>query len=176
MKTLTEQLAGYAAYHRDRRNIATHLVGVPVIVFAVVVLLSRPTLGTLGGAPVTPALLAALAAGLYYVVLDIGLGTLMSVVLAAMLAAAAPLAAGTVGVWLGWGVGLFVAGWIVQFVGHAWEGRKPAFLDDVAGLLIGPLFVAAELAFLLGLRGALRAEIEARVGPTRARRPGSATA
>jgi uncharacterized membrane protein YGL010W len=176
MKTLTEQLAGYAAYHRDRRNIATHIVGVPVIVFAVVVLLSRPTLGALGGAPVTPALIAAVAAGLYYVVLDLGLGTLMSVVLAAMLAAAAPLAAGSAGVWLGWGVGLFVAGWIVQFVGHAWEGRKPAFLDDVIGLLIGPLFVAAEVLFLLGLRRTLREAIEARVGPTRGGGPGSAAA
>ena len=176
MKTLTEQLAGYAAYHRDRRNIATHLVGVPMIVFAVVVLLSRPTLGTLGGAPVTPALIAAVAAGLYYVVLDLGLGMLMSVVLAAMLAASAPLAADSTATWLGWGVGLFVAGWIIQFVGHAWEGRKPAFLDDVVGLLIGPLFVAAEVLFLLGLRRTLREAIEARVGPSRSGRPGSAAA
>ena len=61
MKTLTDQLAGYAAYHRDRRNIATHLVGVPMIVLAVVVLLSRPTLGELAGVAITPALLAALA-------------------------------------------------------------------------------------------------------------------
>ncbi len=108
--------------------------------------------------------------------LDLGLGTLMSVVLAAMLAAAAPLAAGSTATWLGWGVGLFVAGWIVQFVGHAWEGRKPAFLDDVVGLLIGPLFVAAEVLFLLGLRRTLREAIEARVGPTRSGGPGSAAA
>jgi uncharacterized membrane protein YGL010W len=73
-------------------------------------------------------------------------------------------------------VGLFVVGWIVQFVGHWYEGRKPAFLDDVMGLAIGPLFVAAELAFLLGLRGALREEIERRVGPTVVRERGGATA
>ena len=176
MKTLTDQLAGYAAYHRDRRNIATHLVGVPVIVFAVVVLLSRPVFGTVGGAPLTPALLAALAAGAWYVLLDRAFGTVMAIVLAAMLALAAPLAAGPTTAWLAWGIGLFVAGWIVQFVGHAWEGRKPAFMDDVVGLLIGPLFVAAELAFLLGLRGALRDAIEARVGPTRSGRPDGAAA
>ena len=35
-------LTQYAAYHRDRRNIQTHLVGVPLIVFAIGVLLSRP--------------------------------------------------------------------------------------------------------------------------------------
>jgi uncharacterized membrane protein YGL010W len=176
LKTLTDQLAGYAAYHRDRRNIATHLVGIPVIVFAVVVLLSRPVLGGAAGVPVTPAVLAALAATAYYLVLDRPLGLLMALVLAAMIAAAAPLAAASTGAWLGWGVGLFVVGWIVQFVGHWYEGRKPAFLDDVMGLAIGPLFVAAELAFLLGLRGALREEIERRVGPTVVRERGGATA
>ena len=38
MKTLTDQLAQYGAYHRDPRNIATHIVGVPMIMLAVVVL------------------------------------------------------------------------------------------------------------------------------------------
>ena len=42
MKTLTDHLAQYAAYHRDRRNIATHFIGIPLIVVAVAVLLSRP--------------------------------------------------------------------------------------------------------------------------------------
>ncbi|TDQ39898.1 uncharacterized protein DUF962 [Thiopseudomonas denitrificans] len=42
MKTLEQQLAGYAAYHRDRRNILTHFVGIPMIVLAVAILLSRP--------------------------------------------------------------------------------------------------------------------------------------
>ncbi|MCZ8107166.1 MAG: DUF962 domain-containing protein, partial [Burkholderiales bacterium] len=85
-------------------------------------------------------------------------------------------AAASTGAWLGWGVGLFVVGWIVQFVGHWYEGRKPAFLDDVMGLAIGPLFVAAELAFLLGMRGASREEIERRVGPTVVRERGGAIA
>ena len=48
MKTLVDHLAQYAAYHRDRRNIVTHFVGIPMIVLAVTVLLSRPGL-LLGG-------------------------------------------------------------------------------------------------------------------------------
>lgn len=176
MKTLTDQLAGYAAYHRDRRNIATHLIGIPVIVFAVVVLLSRPALGEMAGVPLTPALLAALAATAYYLALDRALGLAMAAVLAAMLALAAPLAAAPTGTWLGWGAGLFVAGWIVQFVGHGYEGRKPAFVDDVIGLLIGPLFVAAEIAFMLGMRRALREDVERRAGPTVVRRRDDAPA
>jgi uncharacterized membrane protein YGL010W len=49
--------------------------------------------------------------------------------------------------------------WIIQFIGHAFEGRKPAFLDDLKSLLVGPLFVVAELAFMLGLRRELEAAI-----------------
>ena len=51
------------------------------------------------------------------------------------------------------GIGLFVVGWVVQLIGHGFEGRKPAFLDDLVGLLIGPLFVVAEAGFLLGMFG-----------------------
>jgi uncharacterized membrane protein YGL010W len=47
---------------------------------------------------------------------------------------------------------------------------KPAFVDDVRQLFIGPLFVCAEAFFLLGARAALRRAIEERVGPTVARR------
>jgi uncharacterized membrane protein YGL010W len=32
---------------------------------------------------------------------------------------------------------LFVAGWIVQFVGHAFEGKKPEFFNDWRFLLVG---------------------------------------
>jgi uncharacterized membrane protein YGL010W len=44
-----------------------------------------------------------------------------------------------------------VVGWVIQFVGHYYEGRKPAFVDDITGLIIGPLFVVAEAAFLMGM-------------------------
>ena len=69
--------------------------------------------------------------------------------------------------WLGAGLGAFVVGWIIQFVGHWYEGRKPAFVDDVLGLVIGPLFVVAEAGFLLGLRPEVQRAIEARSGPVR---------
>ena len=32
MRTAKELLSNYAEYHRDRRNIATHFVGIPMIV------------------------------------------------------------------------------------------------------------------------------------------------
>ncbi|MFM7067793.1 MAG: Mpo1-like protein, partial [Gammaproteobacteria bacterium] len=36
---------------------------------------------------------------------------------------------------------LFVAAWIGQFIGHAIEGRKPSFLQDLQFLLIGPIWL-----------------------------------
>jgi uncharacterized membrane protein YGL010W len=164
MKTLVEQLSGYAAYHRDRRNIRTHFVGIPLIVLAAAILLARPGVD-LGGVTISPALAAVVALTLYYLKLDLLYGVAMGVLLAISLAIATPLARGDATTWLVWGVGLFVVGWVIQFIGHIYEGRKPAFLDDVMGLAIGPLFVLAEAGFLLGLRRDLEHEIAARQSP-----------
>ncbi|MFY8063116.1 MAG: Mpo1-like protein, partial [Usitatibacteraceae bacterium] len=45
MRTANQVLTQYAAYHRDRRNIATHFVGVPIIVFSVVLALAQVVIG-----------------------------------------------------------------------------------------------------------------------------------
>ena len=65
MRHAPELLTQYAQYHRDRRNIATHFVGVPMIVFGVGVLLARPAFA-LGGLALSPAwILFALTAAWY---------------------------------------------------------------------------------------------------------------
>jgi len=164
MNKLVELLAQYASYHRDRRNILTHFVGIPMIVFAVTVLLARPVLGDVAGHHVTLAMLAATLLALYYLSLDLRLGTVMSALLALSVLAASSTAALSTAAWLGAGLGLFVVGWIIQFLGHYYEGRKPAFVDDLVGLLIGPLFVVAEAAFLLGWRKDIEAAITQKAG------------
>lgn len=168
MRTLEDQLAQYAAYHRDPRNIATHFIGVPMIFVAVTILLSRPVWPVAGWA-LSPAVLVAAWVGAYYLWLDRPLGLLMAGLLAAALALGAHLAGQGTATWLGWGIGLFAVGWVVQFIGHAWEGRKPAFVDDLIGLFIGPLFVVAEALFLLGLRRPLQQVVTDRAGPVRRR-------
>ncbi|MNM88339.1 hypothetical protein D3C81_1005530 [compost metagenome] len=165
MKTLVDHLAQYAAYHRDRRNIVTHFIGIPMIVLAIAVLLSRPGI-QLAGLTLAPATLLSLAAAIFYLRLDRRFGVTMLVLLAISLWIGAALAAASTSVWLGWGLGLFVVGWIIQFVGHWYEGRKPAFVDDLTGLIVGPLFVVAEAAFLLGMRDDVRRAVEERAGPT----------
>jgi uncharacterized membrane protein YGL010W len=172
MKTLDQHLSSYAAYHRDRRNIATHFVGIPMIVLAVATLLSRPILFA-GGVPLSPAALVVALSVAFYLALDLRYGALMAALLAVTLWPAHAIAAGSTGSWLAIGGGLFVVGWVIQFVGHIFEGRKPAFVDDLVGLLIGPLFIVAEAGFALGLRADLHARIEQAAGPTRSGRADS---
>jgi uncharacterized membrane protein YGL010W len=73
---------------------------------------------------------------------------------------------GGVAGWLGWGLGFFVVGWIVQFIGHYYEGRKPAFVDDLTGLLVAPMFVVLEALASRRPFKSLIAEVERRAGPT----------
>jgi uncharacterized membrane protein YGL010W len=165
MQTLTDQLSKYAAFHRDRRNIVTHFIGIPLIVLAVAALLSRPAWALAdSGLVLTPALILFCAATFYYLALDIPFGMAMGAVSAVSVIFGHWTATLSTPSWLAVGGGLFVIGWVFQFVGHIrYEHRKPAFVDDIIGLLIGPLFVLAELLFGLGLRRALRDAIEARL-------------
>lgn len=168
MRSLEDALSRYAAYHRDPRNIVTHFIGIPLVIAAVATLLGRPALDA-GGVSVTPALLVAAAAVAYYLKLDFILGAVMAFPLLLALIFGQWAATLPTRDWLLVGFGAFVIGWMIQFVGHVWEGRKPAFLDDLIGLAIGPLFVLCELLFLLGLRPDLKLAIESRVGPARRR-------
>lgn len=164
MKTLVDHLSQYAGYHRDRRNLLSHFLGIPLIVLAVATLLSRPGVSA-AGLWLSPALLAVLASAVFYLRLDRRFGLAMSVLLGLCLWAGQALARKGTGLWLGSGVGLFVLGWAIQFVGHYFEGRKPAFVDDLSGLIIGPLFVVAEVAFMLGWRREVQHAVEAVAGP-----------
>ena len=168
MKTLVDHLAQYAAYHRDRRNIATHFIGIPMIVLSVAMLLSRPSVA-LFGLVLTPAVLVVVAMVIFYLALDLRFAFVMAALNIICLWVGYIVAQQSTGTWLATGIGLFVVGWVLQFIGHYWEGRKPAFVDDMSGLIVGPLFVLAEVAFLLGLRDEVRREVEKRVGPTHIR-------
>jgi uncharacterized membrane protein YGL010W len=173
MRTLEEQITQYAAYHRDRRNIATHFIGIPLIVFSVAMGLSLVHLpAMLGGLSI--ALVLTIVSVAYYFKLDYTLGIAMLVYMAANLWLATTVAAMFPGATAAWiAVGIFVLGWIIQFIGHKFEGMKPAFFDDIMGLALGPLFVMTEAFFLLKWKPELQRYVEARVGPTLAARNGA---
>jgi uncharacterized membrane protein YGL010W len=161
MKTLSEHLIQYAHYHRDQRNIYTHFAGIPLIVIALFSLLSFEIVA---GITATHLLLA--GSLLFYFRLSVSMGLVMLVFSASCYALALQLVAlNSTTAWVGWSVAVFVTGWVLQFIGHYFEGKKPAFVDDLVGLLIGPLFVMAEVLFLLGFAKSLQQQIDQSAGP-----------
>lgn len=165
MRPAIDLLVQYARYHRDQRNIATHFVGIPMIVLSMALLLSRPRF-ELAGWHLTPGWVMLPPLALWYVSRDVVIGLTVSAVYALSFFAGDAVAQASTSVWLGSALGLFALGWLIQFLGHYYEGRKPAFVDDLIGLLVGPMFVAAETLFSLGWNRKMLQAIETRVGPT----------
>ena len=164
MGELERQLAKYASYHRDLRNVITHFIGIPVIVLSVFVLLAKPSFDFIG-ISLTPALVVFVLSTLYYIKLSVGYGFVMFLAHGVLLYAGLQFGQLPLVEWALWGVGLFFGGWVVQFIGHYFEGRKPAFADDLIGLVIGPLFVVAEAGFMVGLGKGVQKEVERVTGP-----------
>ena len=50
-----------------------------------------------------------------------------------------------------WALALFIAGWILHFVGHAIEGNQPAFFKNPVYLLVGPLWLLRRASSVIGL-------------------------
>jgi uncharacterized membrane protein YGL010W len=50
-----------------------------------------------------------------------------------------------------WALALFVVGWILQFVGHAIEGNRPAFFQNPVYFLVGPWWLIRRAAEAIGL-------------------------
>jgi uncharacterized membrane protein YGL010W len=165
MKSIEDQMGFYAAYHQDRRNKATHFIGVPAIILSLMVPLAWLRLD-FGGVAISAAMVITAILLLYYFVLDLPLGIAMLFVMGLLLWAGDAIAGmGAMAGWTGFGV-LFVGGWALQLWGHVFEGRKPALADNLFQIFVAPIFLAAEVFFALGYKPALRREVE-RLGQLR---------
>jgi uncharacterized membrane protein YGL010W len=49
-------------------------------------------------------------------------------------------------------LGVFIAAWIGQFIGHRIEGRKPSFFQDLKFLLVGPAWLLGFVYRRWGIR------------------------
>jgi len=162
MTSLAEHMAFYSSYHRDPRNRLTHFFGVPAIVYAILIALSYGRI-PVGGVEISFAAVFVGAMLIYYLVLDRLLGLAMALVFVPMCYAAEAMAAHSAGAGLAVCVVVFVGGWSVQLIGHKFEGNRPALLDNLFQVLVSPIFLTAELFFMLGLKLSLKEEVERRV-------------
>ena len=158
---IEEQMSFYAAYHQDARNKATHFIGVPAIILSLFIPLAWIRFEA-GGVTITAAMLFAAVVVLYYFFLDLPLALAMLIVTGVLVWAGHQIAQlGTLQAWV-WFAVLFVGGWILQLVGHVFEGRKPALADNLFQIFVAPLFLAAEVFFALGYKPRLHADVQRR--------------
>ena len=158
-RTLDDWLDAYGDSHRHPVNKTIHRIAVPIIVLDVLGFLHLvPTAAVAGWLPRASWLLVA-AAIAFYVRLSptLALGMLL-LALPSMAALDAGLSA--LGGWaLPALVAVFGVTWAAQFVGHALEGKKPSFFEDVQYLLIGPLWLLADAYRRLGLKTTIASEV-----------------
>ena len=133
MTTAARYYDEYASFHADWRNLTCHEIGIPLIVLAIFALLEAVHVGPVDAGVIVGALILA-----FYFALDPA-SALIALVAFGLLYA--------VGRYVGWplAVAALIVGWTFQFVGHVYEGRKPAFLTNVVHLLIGPLWICSLL-------------------------------
>ncbi len=136
--TLLKLFDEYSEYHRDPVNAAIHKLAVPLIVFHVLAMLDWINLDLeLAGLPLTAAHAVFLPALLWYLLMSTRLAIIMALFSALCL-------------WLGRMtptevvVGVAILAWIAQLIGHArFEGKAPAFKDNLIQLLVGPVYFIA---------------------------------
>jgi len=130
----------YASAHRTAGNRICHAVGIPLIVFSSVLALATVRLGSsVTAAEPVIAVVSAVELALdpvpaaIFLVFSAGCDVAGRMLTASIGTAGALLVAAS----------LFVAGWILQLVGHAvFEGNRPAFARNLRHLLIGPLWIS----------------------------------
>ena len=155
MRTINQLLDEYGSSHKNRTNKVLHWICVPAIFWAVFALLwSIPFPGDLSvmGVPVNWAVIAMVLLQIYYFKLSVTLALGFLIINIALLMFTSY--ADDHSVWPLWQVALlvFVAAWIGQFIGHAAEGKRPSFFQDLQFLLIGPAWLLAAMYRTLGIK------------------------
>ena len=153
MKNIETWLNEYGESHQNPKNKGLHWICVPLIVISLIGMLwSIPVPAVFDD--ISPLmnwgvifLFAALA---YYFIMSIPLAIGMTVFTAAVIAIINWLDAFSTPLWV-IAIGIFVAAWIGQFIGHIFEGKKPSFFKDVQFLMIGPLWLLSAAYRKLGI-------------------------
>lgn len=156
MNSITEQqkidrpidrwFASYSGDHQNPTNQKIHYIAVPLILWSVTALLwCIPVPGT-WFLPGFWCALAMFAGWMFYYRASRKLGFGMLAVFVAMswLNRWLHNSYGTTFL-LQLAIGVFVLAWVIQFIGHKIEGKKPSFLTDLVYLMIGPAWILIKL-------------------------------
>lgn len=153
MKTAQQWFDEYSISHQNSTNKLIHYICVPAIYMTVFGLLWSIPFPDIGAPEwINWATILAIPVLLFYFLLSASIGvgmTVYSVVVSLF-------------IWwwqqsnlisvLSMSVIVFIVAWILQFVGHHIEGKKPSFFKDIQFLLIGPAWILAFVYKKLNIR------------------------
>jgi len=150
----------YGEAHQNTINVLTHVIGVPIIICSVFAAISLIPIG-----PLETSWLLVAGLSLYYLYLDLVFGvSIIPLLVGLNLIAQYAVQQFSQTDILIWSAAGFFGGYILQFVGHAIEGKKPSLVQNpVMAMVVAPLFMVAELYKLLGLRSELNEAVEKRL-------------
>jgi uncharacterized membrane protein YGL010W len=138
MRQIETLLKEYGESHQNKINILIHAIAVPAIYFVTLGLLwSVPTPEFLDYFKITWAHVAVIPALYYYFKLSGAIGAAMTLLSIAAFFGIKFILSTDISLWQ-FCLALFAVMWVLQFVGHYIEGKKPSFMKDVKFLLIGP--------------------------------------
>lgn len=138
MRDIERLITRYGESHQNKTNILIHAIAVPSIFFVTIGLIwSIPVPEFLAQMNVTWAHLLTIPTLYYYFKLSGPIGAAMTLLTLLAFGGIKLLVLLSISVWQ-FCLALFVVMWILQFVGHKVEGKKPSFFEDLRYLLIGP--------------------------------------
>ncbi|WED42902.1 DUF962 domain-containing protein [Legionella cardiaca] len=160
MKSFVEQAQFYAKYHQKPITLYTHLAGVPLIIFSLMIFLGFFHLIVPGLLDTTFASIATVVLLIYYFLLNWRLALVLTPILICLLWIAEAISwAGPTRGALWTFIITFILGWALQLAGHYIEGKRPALMDNFWQALIAPLYITAELFFKGGRMQTLKNQI-----------------
>ena len=158
------QMATYSAYHRDPRNRMTHFIGVPIIIFSILLLVAPIRVGEVYGLSISWACILLFLVSLYWILMNPLLGLMTALLYFPVLVFARHVSVYCSEFHLPLFLLTFLGGWTMQGIGHVFEGRRPAFFGNVLQLFIAPVFLVTEVVVATGWLRGLKEEIESRQG------------
>ncbi len=128
----------YGESHQNKTNVLIHAIAVPSIYFVTIALIwSIPVPEFIAQFSITWAHILAVPTLYYYFKLSGPIGAAMTFLTILTFGGIKLLIHLGINVWQ-FALALFVLMWILQFVGHKIEGKKPSFFEDLRYLLVGP--------------------------------------
>ena len=170
---LMEMLTGYAASHQHPFNVFVHMIGIPTIMFGVLIPLTWLRID-LPFMSFTLALVTLVGFVLFYLTLDVLFALVFALVGALLVAAAVQVGELPLGVAGSIAAACFFGGYLAQFIGHAVEKSMPVLVKHpIQAQLAAPFFTVVELFKLLHLREDLFDEVQRRIAVRREEEAGA---